>query len=185
MPIPISPGMSSCAPLAAASSARVMPTSTARRQSAADIAGPAAILSVPRRTVLRSTPSCVYGVAIPTSTTRTGAPSRRAKALMVPPPRAKLTAWAAVTVGAEGEIPSAVTPLSAHTTTTSLWSSRGKAVRCMPARRMTASSNRPRLPGSLARVSSLRRAASRALVSGRRICAAACSIVILVTSTFR
>jgi len=101
LPIPISPVPIRVAPSPAASRARPMPISTARRASSGDMAGPKAMFAVPGRTFRGISPSRFpRGAATPMSTTRTSAPAQRARTLTAAPPATMLrTIWPVTSPG--------------------------------------------------------------------------------------
>ena len=159
LPMPISPAANRRYPLPLSSSASVMPVTTAATASSRVMAGPLAMLLVPRVTWRRSRPPSSTGWAIPMSTGNTCAPAVQAMRQTQASPQAMEAATEAVTSGPVWVTPSSVTPLSAQKTASAFLSRLTSAVPWTPAARITASSSRPRPPMGLA-MESQRRAAS-------------------------
>src|SRR5579875_873643 len=168
LPMPMSPVNRHCAPSAARSAATWAPTSSALRASPSDMAGSRAMLPVPRRTFACRRPGAAgRSPATPTSTTRTRAPTWRARTFTAAPPAQKLATICAVTSAGHGDTPSANTPWSPANTATAAGSGTGGGHRrAMAASRMPADSRRPSDPEGFVRRSWRAAAAAAAVSSG-------------------
>ena len=145
--MPISP-VPKTSVVAARLLATSIPASTAITAWVLVMAGPWAMLAVPRPIFLATTfpsrTSSAKSSLAPTSTTQTSAWLHRAKALIPAPPRMKLyTIWV-VTSGGYSETPSAVTPWSPTITTTFFRATGGCNDRVIPARSTARSMRSPR-----------------------------------------
>ena len=176
LPMPISPVTRQSAPSATSCSAIKAPTSSAASASAVLMAGSVVRLPVPERTLAERKPATAtagaapaaaaaepptppaaasrpgIGVATPTSTTMTRAPTSRAMTLMAAPPARKFATICAVTACGHGVTPSLSTPWSpAKTATTGRTGTGGGQAPAMADKISPRDSRRPRDPAGLVR----------------------------------
>ena len=116
LPMPISPAARRRTPARASPHAPAIPTSIARTAPSRDIAGPCAMLPLPRRTFARTMRASSMPRAMPTSTGTTSAPANAAMRQALVAPSHMLRATARVTFCPLCDTPSATTPLSEKNT---------------------------------------------------------------------